>query len=162
MTKRRIEALRMMAAHGTEHERRIAQGLLDRADVPTDSESWVYAEFPCANEYENRLFWQVATMILDDNTIDRFSVKEKPHVQVCRCTELEREEISLFFDSYRAALSKELETTLEAFINKNDIFTTRARANPSVAKTEEAIRIMKRAREMDAVEVRRRIGGPSR
>lgn len=159
VSKRRLEALLAMAERGTEHERSVAQSLLDKYGGPLSSKrEELPEEFVCDDMYDELLFWQVAVMVLDNLDVSRYKHRHKKNVEVVFCTKNERAEIELFYDSYRRELKKELEITLRAFVNKNDIFCSAARENSRAAATPEEIKAGRRMREMDTVEIRKRIG----
>lgn len=156
MTERRRKAILAMAKRGTEHEREIALKLVESNGIDTEDCESKDRNFQFTSKFERDLLHQTMAMVLNKSSIRLYETRTVCHVDL---TEKEYQEISLFYEVYRRELEEELEITLRAFVQRNDIFTQEALNNPSLAPDAKALKALKRALEMDKTHVRKAITG---
>lgn len=159
-SERKIQALRSMASSGTPHEAAAAKRILARLNIEErvdEPQEWF--KFVCRNEYEKKLLSQTASMVLDRNDFECGTKRHgRKNTLYVKCTKSEHVELELFFTSYCRAVSEEMEITLQAFFQKNRIFSTQSMcAGEAHELTDEERRILKRAEDVERLSIRKQI-----
>ena len=161
MTDRRKQALIEMAKRGTPEEQKIAESIIDRNGIDTESQEIVEAEFRHKNKYEERLLHQIASMVMDSMKVCAYSSKLKPKSVWYKMTKAQHTETDLYYSVYKREVKEEMDITFAAFVQRNSIFPLCDINNPSKPKESDSERnkkILNRAWTIDKTHIRKQIG----
>lgn len=128
--KNRIMKLRQMMEGGTENEKKLAKALYEKLiskyDIDEKSiteQQREFHEFKVSNEIEGTLIKQVHSMVTNITTYRVYKDRRKRNYIKMECTDEEYEIITLYFELYKSALKKEIDSFVTAFIVKNNIMS---------------------------------------
>lgn len=125
--KNRILKLRQMMEGGTENEKKLAKSLYEKLiskydiDEKSITEQREFHVFKVSNEIEGKLIKQVHSMVTNITTYRVYNDRRKRNYIKMECTDEEYEIITLYFELYKSALKREIDSFVTAFIVKNNI-----------------------------------------
>ena len=161
MTDRRKQALIEMAKRGTPEEQKIAKSIIKDLDISVDDEQIIDALFKYRNKYEKKILMQVWSMVINKTGVSYFTNPKKKNTVIFEITKSQETEIELFYSIYKREIEQEINLTVQAFIQTNNIFPQENIDNPDYVVTEKdkdrLRRMFERMGTMDKMQIRKQI-----
>ena len=161
ISERRKNAILEMAKRGTPEEQEIAKTIIDNLDISINDEQIIDAVFKYKNKYEKKILMQVWAMVINKTGVSYFTNPKKKNSIIFEITEVQKIEIELYYSIYRREIKEEIDLTVSAFIQKNNIFPQKSIDNPDTVVSQEdkdkLRRMFERMQTIDKTHVRKQI-----
>jgi len=157
MNKRKKDALIQTALRGTKEEQAIAKKILKSKGIEIELETEHDYIHKYNGEYQERLLRQIIVMVCPN--CQMFKLKNRRNITGVTTTISRNNDIELMYSVYKRKLNEEIDITLRAFVQSNNIFppSDDGKTFEDRELTDVEKKALSRAKEIDKTNIRKQL-----